>query len=71
MEDFVNICLWLAAAYLLLGLIFYLVCLVRGMQTIDPDTEGAPLSFRLIIGPGMILMWPALVGKWKTKKPSQ
>ncbi len=71
MEGLVNICLWLAAAYLLVGLIFYLVCLVRGMQTIDPDTMGAPVSFRLIIAPGVIILWPALVGKWRTKKPSE
>ena len=71
MEGFVNLFLWLISGYLLAGLIFYVVCVTGGLKRIDPDTVGAPIGFRLIIAPGVITLWPALVRKWITKKKSE
>jgi hypothetical protein len=52
------------AAYGALGALFALVCLVSGVERLAP--EPAPLSgpARVLIVPGLILLWPRLVLKW-------
>jgi hypothetical protein len=53
--------------YLVLGLAFALVFVVRGVATIDPAAKGMPLLARLLIVPGAAVLWPLLLWKWFTQ----
>ena len=54
--------------YLVLGLAFALVFVLRGVATIDPAARGMPLAARLLIVPGAAVLWPLLLWKWCTQK---
>jgi hypothetical protein len=65
----VKVILMLTLLYLLLGLLFAIFFLIRGVERIDPSAHGSGLGFRLIILPGTIALWPVLLDKWiKVKK---
>jgi hypothetical protein len=59
---------YLAGLYLLGGIIFSCYFLNRGIGKIDKGAQGSPLSFKLIILPGVILLWPVLYSSWKKIK---
>ncbi len=51
--------------YLLLGFLFAIPFVIKGVTIIDPDgAHGTRLGFRLIIIPGTIVFWPLLLKKW-------
>jgi hypothetical protein len=64
----VKIILMLALVYGLLGLLFAIFFLARGMEKIDTSAHGSGLGFRLIILPGTIALWPVLLSKWMKEK---
>ncbi len=61
----------IAAAYFATGVCFAIVFVFRGIQTLDPATAHAPLTFRAILVPGATALWPLLLRRWMTteKKP--
>jgi TM2 domain-containing membrane protein YozV len=59
----------LAALYFLAGLLFVFPFLIKGLKKIDAGAHGSGSGFRLIIIPGIIVLWPFLLMKWmKIKK---
>ncbi len=61
MPDWLSITLLLALGlYTALGSAFAAWFLTRGLRTLDPVAAHAPLTFRLIIAPGVIALWPVL-----------
>jgi hypothetical protein len=50
--------------YLLAGVLFAVAFLARGAGRIDPAAQGTGLGFRLIIGPGVVALWPLLLLRW-------
>lgn len=50
--------------YALVGVVFAVAFVFRGVQRIDPVAEGSPLGFRLLILPGSAALWPVLAFKW-------
>ena len=50
--------------YVLLGLLFALLFVTRGVQRVDTQAHNAPLGFRLIIIPGAVALWPLLLRRW-------
>lgn len=50
--------------YLVVGILFGIVFVTRGVQTIDHAAEGTGWGFRLIILPGVAAFWPLLLGRW-------
>ena len=52
--------------YLGLGVLFAIAFLSMRLKKSDPDAEEGSVGFRLIILPGVILMWPALARRWMT-----
>jgi hypothetical protein len=52
------------AAYIGAGLLFALVFLSVGVQRIDDAARGASLGFRLLVLPGVTLLWPLLAWRW-------
>ena len=61
------IILLLAAAYLLMGLLFAIPFVIKGVTRIDEGASGSGWGFRLIIIPGTIVFWPFLLKKWMKK----
>lgn len=52
------------AVYLSIGLLFAVPFVSRGVNSIDEGAVNAGWGFRLIIIPGTVLFWPALLNKW-------
>ena len=44
--------------YLLGGILFALLFITRLIHKVDEGSIGAPWSFRLIIFPGCVILWP-------------
>ena len=49
--------------YLIAGLLFSVFFYTKGAKKIDEGTIGTPWHFKLIIFPGVVLLWPALLNK--------
>lgn len=65
----VEIILIIVAVYLLLGVLFVVPFLTRGLTKVDDGAHGGTIGFKIIIMPGVIVFWPVLLGKWmKAKK---
>jgi len=63
---------WMAAAlglYAAAGLLFALPFLVWGLPSIDPAARASTLSFRLIILPGAVALWPVLLRRCLRSRP--
>jgi hypothetical protein len=52
------------AGYGVVGAVFAVAFVTRGIQRIDPVAEHAPVGFRLIVMPGAAAFWPLLLVRW-------
>lgn len=52
------------ALYAVAGVVFALVFLLLGLTRIDHGAKGAGLGFRLMILPGLIVLWPLMLVRW-------
>jgi len=59
-----EILLIIAAIYLLGGVLFVIPFLMNGLEKIDEGTHGSTIGFKIIIIPGVVVFWPALLRKW-------
>ncbi|MCI5047337.1 MAG: hypothetical protein MRY59_07530 [Aquisalinus sp.] len=50
--------------YCLAGIVISLLFLVFGIARADHAAKGAGLVFRLTILPGLIFLWPIILGRW-------
>lgn len=50
--------------YALIGMVFAIVFVTRGVHAVDPNARGGPFSFRALIFPASAALWPLLAGKW-------
>ena len=50
-----------AGAYLALGLLFAVPFAARWVGRLDPAARAGSAGFRLLIVPGAVLLWPALL----------
>ncbi|HET9744546.1 MAG TPA: hypothetical protein VFP97_02470 [Chitinophagaceae bacterium] len=60
----VQIILITASIYLLLGVLFVIPFLTKGLTKVDKGAHGGTIGFKIIIIPGVIVFWPALLLKW-------
>ncbi|RJP30818.1 MAG: hypothetical protein C4547_16240 [Phycisphaerales bacterium] len=51
--------------YAAVGAGFGVPFLLRGIDRIDPAARGSPWTFRLLILPGVIALWPVLARRWR------
>ena len=51
-------------AYLAAGTVFSLLFLPRGAVRVDPGLGRSPRAVRLLIAPGVVLLWPVLARRW-------
>ena len=64
----VEILLIIAAIYLALGMLFVIPFLIKGLNKIDEGAHDSTVGFKIIIIPGVIVLWPELLKKWMKKK---
>jgi len=67
----VKIVLMLAVLYLVLGFVFAIFFLGKGLEKMDTAAHGSGWGFRLIILPGTIVFWVVLLRKWLKAKRIQ
>jgi hypothetical protein len=59
------------AAYLAIGAIVAAPFLTFGIGRVDPGAEKAPWTFRLLVLPGVVALWPFVLRRWLTaRRPS-
>lgn len=64
-----DIILIMVETYLVVGLLFSIPFVTKGVTMIDPDgAKGTKWGFRVIIIPGTIVFWPILLKKWINAK---
>jgi hypothetical protein len=52
------------ALYGLAGAVFAIAFVTAGIHRVDPLARHAPVSFRLIVIPGVAAFWPLLLARW-------
>jgi hypothetical protein len=57
-----------AGIYLVLGFLFAILFIVKGVTKVDEGAHGSSIGFRLIIIPGVMAFWPLLLQKWLQAK---
>ena len=55
--------------YALIGFVFALAFVTRGIERVDPAARETGVGFRLLVIPGAAALWPLLLRKWKEAKP--
>lgn len=55
--------LFILVSYLVLGLVFSFFFFVKGAKILDPVVAVSGFSFRLLLVPASILLWPFLLKK--------
>lgn len=60
----VEVLLIIAAIYLALGVLFVIPFLMKGLNKVDEGANGSTIGFKIIIIPGVIVFWPALLKRW-------
>jgi len=58
--------LYAVITYLLGGVSFALLFITRLIHKVDEGSIGAPWTFRLLIFPGCVILWPVLLKKYLT-----
>ena len=53
-------------AYLMAGALFALVFLPRGVLAMDEGLRASPVMVRVLLVPGMMLLWPIFLRRWIT-----
>ena len=64
MESLVHVFVALFGLYFLLGILFSLAFLWKGIDKVDEGAVGTSRWFKFIIWPGIVAFWPALLSKW-------
>lgn len=56
--------LWTAGVYLGVGVIVAIPFVTAGIGRVDPAAKGAPWTFRALVFPGVVALWPLLARRW-------
>jgi len=62
--DVVRGALLTGATYLAIGSLVALPFLIIGIGRIDPAAKAAPWTFRMLMFPGVVALWPLIVRRW-------
>jgi len=52
------------AAYAVVGVILGVPLVAYGLGRIDPAAKSAPWTFRVLVFPGVVALWPLLALRW-------
>jgi hypothetical protein len=53
-----------SAIYLMIGVVVGVAFLSLGVKKVDSAAIGAPITFRMIVFPGTVVLWPAVLVMW-------
>lgn len=62
-----EIAIYIFYFYLALGFVFSLLFIWKGATTLDNDVAESPKTFRMLLIPEAIALWPILLLKWVRK----
>lgn len=61
---------WIVEAYLAVGLGIAILFLIFGVERVEPYAKGS-LAFRPLLVPGLCLLWPLVLWRWKVLYQNQ
>lgn len=61
LETIITILLNIVAIYVLIGFLFALFFITKGVTLIDKGAKDTSIGFRLLILPGSVALWPVLL----------
>lgn len=64
MESLILFLVNILGLYVLLGVLFAILFLWKGISQVDPGIEGKAIGLRLLLFPGMVAFWPVFLRKW-------
>lgn len=56
------------ANYVVIGLVVAVPFVSFGIGRVDPAAKTAPWSFRVLVLPGVIAMWPLVLSRWLSSR---
>ena len=62
--DVVHGALFALATYLVIGSVVAVPFVIFDIGRIDPAAKAAPLTFRALVLPGVVAMWPLMLQRW-------
>jgi hypothetical protein len=62
--DLVRATLWTAGAYVAIGVLVGVPFIVLGVGRVDRAARAAPWTFRMLVLPGVIALWPWILRRW-------
>jgi len=66
MIRFVEIAVYAATLYVVVGIAFAIAFVLKGAAAIDRNAGGTGAGFRLAIFPGCVALWPLLLARWRS-----
>ncbi|GAB5495576.1 MAG: hypothetical protein Phyf2KO_06560 [Phycisphaerales bacterium] len=67
----IDVMLIALGTYFVIGLAFAVVVAAGPIKTVDSVVADSPMSFRLLVIPGMATLWPIMVGKLLATKTAR
>ena len=64
MMKFFSLILLAALIYVVIGVLFAIAFLSKGIKTVDHSAQSTSLGFKLLILPGCVVLWLPLFFKW-------
>lgn len=64
MEKIITSILFVVALYSIIGVLFSLIFIWKGLIKTDPSAKGSGVLFKFLIFPGLIIFWPLFMRKW-------
>ena len=65
----ISLFLYLLGIYCLIGIVFAIYFVSKGVTQLDPDTKGSTRMFRLLIFPASVALWLPLWLKLRKANP--
>lgn len=65
MESLIGGILQFVLIYLILGFVFTVAFLSKGLAIVDDGTKETSWRFKFLILPGMLMFWPLFAYKWQ------
>lgn len=65
MEQIISTILLIVLIYVVLGILFSIVFIWKGLSKVDHGVEDSGKLFKFMIFPGLVTFWPMFLLKWR------
>jgi hypothetical protein len=62
--DLAEMILTIVGGYFAVGAVVALLFIPFGLRRVDMVAAGGPLRFKLLIAPGVVVLWPVILALW-------